>query len=107
MCFEKNKILKNWVKLRMLQRRFFTQVLIEPLLKKGSVKSIKPIYHLTRLLMGSLKIFCFISVATTDCVLHALVYDAVDVNKIIAISSIKLPSHAYVQVTAGLILYLG
>ena len=35
----------------------FTQVLIESLLRKGSVKSIKPIYHVICLLMRSLKIF--------------------------------------------------
>ena len=35
------------------------------------------------------------------CASHAIVYDVVDVNKIIAISSIKLPSYAYAQITAG------
>ena len=32
------------------------------------------------------------------CVSHAFVSDAVDIN---SVSSIKLPSYAYVQVTAG------
>ena len=32
---------------------------------------------------------------------HAFVYDAVHVNKIVAISLIKLPSYAYAQITAG------
>ena len=41
------------------------------------------------------------------CMSHAFVYDAVDVNKIVAVSSIKVPSYAYAQVTAGLKLYLG
>ena len=36
------------------------------------------------------------------CVSRVFVYNVVDVNKIVAVSSIKLPSYAYVQVTAGL-----
>ena len=83
------------MKLHMLHRNF-TQVLIKPLLRKGSViKSIKPMYHLICLLMGSLKIFCFISVAPIVCVSRVFVYDAVDVNKIVAVSSIKPPLYAY------------
>ena len=50
--FEKTK-LKKLVKLHVLQRKF----LIKPLLRKESLKSIKPTHHLICLLMGSLKIF--------------------------------------------------
>ena len=52
---------------------------------------------------------CFISVAPLVCVSRVFVYDAVDVdvNVIVAVSSIKLPSCACVQMTAGLKLYLG
>ena len=38
---------------------------------------------------------------------RVFVYDEVDVNKIIAVSSIKLTSYTYVQVTAGQKLILG
>ena len=77
------------------------QVIIEPLLRKGNVKSIKPSYSPTH---GEFENLYFISVAP---IARVFVYDAVDVNKIIAISSIKLPSYTYAQVTAGLKLYLG
>ena len=56
---------------------------------------------------GEFKNLCFISVAPMVCVLRAFVYDAVDLNKIVAVSSIKPPSYAYLQLTAGLKLYLG
>ena len=36
------------------------------------------------------------------CMSRAFVYDVVDVNKIVAVSSTKPPSYAFVQVTAGL-----
>ena len=77
------------------------QVIIEPLLRKGNVKSIKPSYSPTH---GEFENLYFISVAP---IALAFVYDAVDVNKIIAISSIKPPSYTYAQVTTGLKLYLG
>jgi len=41
----------------------------------------------------------FVFVAPTVCVSHAFVYDAVDVNNIVVISSNKPPSHPYMQVT--------
>ena len=56
---------------------------------------------------GEFKNLCFISVAPMVCMSRAFVYDAVDVNKIVAISLTKPPSYAYAQVTAGLKLYLG
>ena len=87
----------------MYYKENFTQVLTEPLLRKGSVKPIKPIYHL----QGEFENLCFISVAPMVCMSRAFVYDVVDVNKIVAAYSIKPPSYAYAQVTAGLKLYLG
>ena len=42
----------------------------------------------------------FISVAPTVCVLHAFVYTVVDVDEMVIIFSIKLPSYMYV--TTGL-----
>ena len=82
-------------------------VLIKPLLREGRLKSIKPIHHLICLLMDKFKNLCLISVAPMICVSHAFVYDAVDINEIIAVSSIKLPSYAYAHVTAGRKLNLG
>ena len=83
------------------------QVFIRPVLEEGRFKSIKTIHHPIRLLMGSLQLFCFISVAPMVCVSRTLAHNAVDVNKLIAISSTKLPLYACAQVTAGLKLYLG
>ena len=82
------------------------QVFIGPVLKEGRLKSIKTIYHLIRLLMESLKI-CLVSVPPMVCMSHAFVYDTVNVNKIVVISSTKPPSYPYAQVTTGLTLYLG
>ena len=79
------------------------QVLIKPLLKKGSVKLIKPIYHPSySSTHGKFKNLCFISVAPMVYVSRAFVYNVVDVKKIVAISSIKPPSYAYARVTAGI-----
>ena len=90
----------------MRAKENFMQSLIKPLLKKGSLKLVKPIHHLIHLLWG-VRNHCFISVAPMVCMSCVFVYDAVDVNKIVAISSTKPPSYAYVQVTAGLKLFLG
>ena len=49
----------------------------------------------------------FISVAPMVCVSHTFVYNVVDVNKIVRVSSIKLLSYICAQVTTGLKLYLG
>ena len=49
---------------------------------------------------------CYVSVAPTVCVLHAFIYNAVNVNKIIIISSAKSPPYPYTQATTGLTLYL-
>ena len=54
---------------------------------------------------GEIDDLCFVSVAQMVCISCAFVYDAVNVNKIVIISSTKLPSYPYVQVTTGLILY--
>ena len=64
------------------------QVLIEPLLRKGSVKLIKSIYSVPSYLPTPVEFenHCLISVAPIVCVSHAFVYE------IIAVSSIKLPS---------------
>ena len=78
------------------------QVFIGPVLEEGRLKSIKTIHHLICLLIWS----SFISVAPLVCVSRAFVYEVVDVNKIIAVSSTKPPSYAYAQVTARLKLYL-
>ena len=43
----------------------------------------------------------------TVCVSHVFVYDVVNVNKIVIVSSTKPPSYPYAQVSTGLILYLG
>ena len=40
------------------------------------------------------------------CVSHAFVYDAVNVNKIVIVSSTKPLSYPYAQVSTGLMLYL-
>ena len=56
---------------------------------------------------GEFENLCFISVAPMICVSRVFDYDAVDVNKIVTVSSIKLPSYTYTQVTAWLKLYLG
>ena len=50
---------------------------------------------------------CFISVASMVCMSQAFVYDAVNVNKVVIISSTKPLSYPYVQVSTGLTLYLG
>ena len=55
---------------------------------------------------GEFDNLCFISIAPMVCMSCAFVYNAVDVNKIVAVSSTKPPSYAYAQVTAGLKLYL-
>ena len=49
------------------------------------------------------------SVSPMVCMSRAFVYDVVDVNKIIAVSSIKPPSYAYAhaQVTGGWKLNVG
>ena len=82
------------------------QVFIRPVLEEGRFKSIKTIYYLIRLFMESLKI-CFVSLDPTVCVSRAFVYDAVNINKIVIISSTKPPSYPYMQVSTGLLLYLG
>ena len=88
----------------MLQRNF-RQILIEPLLRKRSVELIKSIYHLIHQLMeSSIIFFCSPNGLRLMC-------DAVDVNKIVAVSIIKPPSYMYLyiyaQVTTGLKLHLG
>ena len=77
------------------------QDIIELLLRKGNFKSIKPSYSPTH---GEFENLCFVSEAP---IARVFVYNAVDVNKIIAISSTKPPSYTYAQVTVGLKLYLG
>ena len=84
-----------------------TQVLIGPVLDEGRFKSIK-IYTLSYLLThGKFKNLYFIAGAGMVCVSHVFVYNAVDINKIVTVSSTKLSSYTYAQVTAGLKLYLG
>ena len=56
---------------------------------------------------GEFDTLCYVSVASTVWVSRAFVYDAVNVNKIVIVSSTKQPSYAYAQVTARLKLYLG
>ena len=75
------------------------QVLIVPLLKEIRIKSIKTINHVV-LAREMLENLCFISVAPTVCVSHAFVYTVVDVDEMVIIFSIKLPSYMYV--TTGL-----
>ena len=84
------------------------QVSIGPVLKEGRRKSIKTIYHLIRLFMESSKIsVSFLQLQRYACHVSAFVYDAVNVNKIVIVSSTKPPSYPYAQVSTGLILYLG
>ena len=64
------------------------QVLIEPLLREV----VKATYKYAILFVCSWRV-CIVSVALTVCVSCKFVYDAVDINKIITISSIKLPSY--------------
>ena len=80
---------------------------IETSFREERVKLIKTIHHLIHLLIESSKIFVFVPVALMVCVSHVFVYDAVGINKIVIISSIKLPLYVYVQVTKGLKLYPG
>ena len=77
------------------------QVLIKPLLRKGSLKPTS--YSPTH---GEFENLCFVFVAPMVCMSRTFVYDVVDVNKIVTFFS-KLPSHTYAQVTSGLKLYLG
>ena len=72
----------------MLQK--ITQVFIMPLLREGRLKLIETIHHLIHLLMESLKSLFHL------CVSYALVYDAVNLSKIVVISSTKPPSYPYV-----------
>ena len=83
------------------------QVFIGPVLKEGRLKLFKTIYHLIRLFIDSSKNLCFASLAPTVCVSRAFVYDTINVNKIVIVSSNKPPSYPYSQVPTGLILYLG
>ena len=79
------------------------QVCIGPVLEEGRLKSIKTIYHLIRLEFENL---CFVFVASTVWVSRVFVYNAVNINKIVIVSSTKPPSYAYAQVTARLKLNL-
>ena len=74
------------------------QVFIRPVLDSNQLKlQYTPSYSPTH---REFENYCFISVAPMVYVSHAFVYEAVDVNKIIAVSSTKPPSYAYAQVTA-------
>ena len=87
----------------MLQKK---QVLNGPVLEEERLKSIKTIHHHIRLFMESLKI-CFDSPTPTVCASRAFVYGAVNVNNIVTVSSTKPSLYSHVQVSIGLILYLG
>ena len=50
---------------------------------------------------------CFVSLAPKGCVSRVFLYDVININKIVTVSSTKLPSYPYAQVSTGLILYLG
>ena len=84
------------------------QVFIGPILKEGRWKSIQtiqspsysPVYE-------EFENVGFVSVVPTECVSRTFVYDIVNVNKIIIISTTKLPSYPYEQVITGLTVYLG
>ena len=65
------------------------QFFIRPVLKEGRLKSILSYLHAHE----EFENFCFVSAAPTVCVLRAFVYDAVNLNKIVIISSTKLPSY--------------
>ena len=56
---------------------------------------------------GEFKNFCFVFVVSTVWVSRTFVYDVVNVNKIVIVSSTKPPSYAYAQVTVRLKIYLG
>ena len=63
----------------MLQEK--TQVFIRPLLEEGRLKSIKIIHHRSYSpAHEEFENLCFISVAPTLCMLHAFVYNAVNVR---------------------------
>ena len=49
----------------------------------------------------------FVSVGSMVCVSRVFVYDAVNVNKIVIVSSTKPLSYPYVQVSTELTLYFG
>jgi len=61
-----------------------------PAISEGSFKSLKLIYHSTRLAMESSKIM-FSSVAQMVSVSHVFVYSAIDVNKTAIVPLAKLP----------------
>ena len=82
------------------------QVFVGPVFEEGRLKLIKTIYHLIACSWSGFEKLCFVSVASMVCMSHAFVYDAVNVNKIIIISSTKPLSYPYVQVSTGLTLYL-
>ena len=78
------------------------QVFIGPVLEEGRLKSIKNYISSYSPAHGEFKNLCFVSVAPMVCVSRAFVYDVVNANKIVVISSTKLPSYPHVQVTTGL-----
>ena len=84
-----------------------TQVFIGPVLEEGRLKSIKTIIPSYSPAHGEFENLCFVFVASMVWVSRAFVYDVVNVNKIVIVSSTKPPSYAYAQVTARIKLYLG
>ena len=80
------------------------QVFIEPLLREASLKSIKPLHHLTCQFMESSKDLRLISVVPMACLSHMFVYGVVNISYVIC--SIKLLSYVYTQVTTVLKKYL-
>ena len=69
-------------------------VFIGPLLGEGRLKLIETIHHLIHLAHGEFENLCFISVVPTVCLSRAFVYNVVNVNEIVIISSTKPPSYS-------------
>ena len=67
------------------------QVFIGKEINQNYIPSYSPVH-------GEFKNLCFVMVS------RAFIYDTVNVNKIVIISSTKLPSYPYMQVTTGLTL---
>ena len=62
------------------------QVLIEPLLREASIRSIKPMSYAPSYspAHGELKYFCFVPVAPKVCASRVFIYDVVDINKLLS-----------------------
>ena len=75
------------------------QALIKPLLRETRLKLIKTMHCYIHLLIKSSNCFSISNGITS----LAFVCNVVDANKIVIVSSVKLPLYEYAQVTTGLV----